>query len=454
MSAHGRDKGRWGNRFGFILAATGSAVGLGNIWRFPYLVGKNGGAVFLLVYLLIVFFVGLPILLAELSVGRAARKAPVAIFRALRAHPAWSAIGWLGTITGGFLILSYYNVIGGWTIRYVIASMGSLMDAASTAAGSAAFFGAFVGNSGHVVFYQILFMGIVMLIVSGGIEKGIERACKVMMPLLFGILLLLILRSATLPNVWAGFEFYLKPDWSRLSDPGLYLDALGQAFYSLSLGLGIMLTYGSYIGKDERIPSAGVWTAGLDTLVAFLAGLAIVPAVFVMGFKPDAGPSLTFITLPAVFARTPAGMYVSFAFFLFLFFAAVTSAISLFEVAVAFAVERFGLRRPAAIGLMGLIVLLLGGYSALSLSGQPKIEFFGKSKDFLDAMDYLGNDILLPSGAFLLSIFVGWVWLPQALGELTNGGTLAFVWEKAWIWSIRFIAPLAIALIFINSLLW
>jgi NSS family neurotransmitter:Na+ symporter len=454
MNGHEREQGEWGNRLGFILAAAGSAIGLGNIWRFPYLAGKNGGAVFLLVYLLIVLFVGLPLLLAELSVGRAARRAPVAAFRALRVHPAWSVIGWLGTLAGGFLTLSFYNVIGGWTIKYMVASLGMLMDAASTSGKSAAFFSAFVGSPGQVVFYQLLFTAVVMFIVSGGIEKGIERACKLMMPLLFGILLLLVARSTSLPGAWAGIEFYLKPDWSKLNDPGLYLDALGQAFFSLSLGLGIMLTYGSYIGKSERLPSAGMWTAGLDTLIAFLAGLAIFPAVFAMGFEPGAGPGLTFITLPAVFAKTPAGMYVSFLFFLLLFFASATSAISIFEVSVAFAMEKFALRRPAAVCLMGLIILLLGGYSALSLSGQPKIELFGKSKDFLDALDYLCNSILLPSGSFLLSIFVGWVWLPQALKEISNDGTLAFAWKTAWIWSMRVIVPLAIACIFVSGLSW
>jgi NSS family neurotransmitter:Na+ symporter len=367
-------------------------------------------------------------------------------------HPDWSVIGWLGTIAGGFLVLSYYNVIGGWTIRYMAASLGTLMDASATAADSAAFFGAFIGSAGQVVFYQLMFMAIVMLIVSGGIEKGIERGCKVMMPLLFGILL--ILRSVTLPGASAGLEFYLKPDWSKLNNPGRYLDALGQAFYSLSLGLGIMLTYGSYIGKDERLPSAGMWTAGLDTLIAFLAGLAIIPAVFAMGFEPGTGPGLTFITLPAVFAKTPGGMAVSFLFFLLLFFAAVTSAISIFEVAVAFAIEKFGMQRSIAVWLMGLIIILLGGYSTLSLSGEPKIELFGKSKDFLDVVDYFCNNLLLPLGSFLLSIFVGRVWLPQALRELTNDGKLAFAWETAWIWSVHVIAPLAIAYIFINGLSW
>jgi NSS family neurotransmitter:Na+ symporter len=240
---------QWGSRVGFILAAAGSAIGLGNIWRFPYLVGKNGGAAFILVYLVIIVFIGLPAMLAEFTIGRAAQKSPVSAFKALGVHPFWSVIGWMGTIGGGFLVLSYYNVIGGWTIKYMISSFTGLMETAATADQSGAFFGNFLGEQAQVVFFQVLFMAASMIIVLGGIGKGIERACKVMMPLLFIILLVLIVRSVTLPGAEAGLDFYLNPDWSKLKDPALYLDALGQCFFSLSVGLGIMITYGSYLGK-------------------------------------------------------------------------------------------------------------------------------------------------------------------------------------------------------------
>jgi NSS family neurotransmitter:Na+ symporter len=444
----------WGSRLGFILAAAGSAIGLGNVWRFPYLLGKDGGAAFLLVYLVITLLVGLPVLLAELAIGRAARRTPANAFTALKVNPRWSVIGWMATIAGGFLVLSYYNVIGGWTIKYALASLDSLREASASAERSKAFFTGFLGMQDQVVFFQLAFMGITMLIVASGVTKGIERVCKLMMPMLLVILLGLIVRAVTLPGAGAGIEFYLLPDWSRLLDPTIYLDALGQCLLSLSLGLGIMLTYGSYIRKGERLPSAGLWTASLDTMAAFLAGLAIFPAVFAMGFEPGAGVGLTFITLPAVFGKMPAGMYFSFLFFLLLFLTAVTSAISLFEVAVSFAMERFHMTRTGAVWLTGIIILLLGGYSALSLSGPPKVTLFGKSKDFLDAVDYLCNCVLLPVGSFLVCVFVGWRWMPRAVREATGNGKVPFPLCRAWVWCLRYLAPAAIACIFVSGLSW
>jgi NSS family neurotransmitter:Na+ symporter len=453
-SGNGSEREHWGSRLGFILAAAGSAIGLGNIWRFPYLVGKNGGAAFIVVYLFIIVFIGVPVMLAEFSIGRAAQRSPVNAFKALGASPFWSVIGWMGTLAGGFLVLSYYNVIGGWTIKYMIASFTNLMENASSADRSGAFFGAFIEEQLQVVLFQVLFAAATMLIVLGGIGKGIERACKIMMPLLFVIVIVLIARSVTLPGAFAGIDFYVNPDWSKLKDPALYLDALGQSFFSLSLGLGIMITYGSYIGRDERLPSAGLWTAGLDTAIALLAGFAIFPAVFAMNFEPGAGVGLTFITLPAVFAKMPMGHFFSFLFFALLFFAAITSSMSLLEVAVTFAMEKFDLKRSGAVWLTGVIIILLGGYSALSLSGPPKITIMGRSKDFLDAVDYLCNNMLLPIGAFLASIFVGWFWLPQARRELTNDGKVPFPLETAWIWCVRVFAPAAIAYIFIMGVRW
>jgi NSS family neurotransmitter:Na+ symporter len=444
----------WGSRIGFILAAAGSAIGLGNIWRFPYLVGKNGGATFIVVYLVITVIIGLPVMLAEFSIGRASQRVPVGAFSALKVNPFWSVIGWMGTLAGGFFTLSFYNVIGGWTIKYMIASLTGLTETAATAETSGAFFSAFLGEQAYVVLYLVLFMAVSMFIVLGGVGKGLERACKVMMPLLFIIMIALIIRSVTLPGAEAGLDFYMKPDWSKLKDPAMYLDALGQSFFSLSLGLGIMITYGSYLDKGERLVSAAVWTACLDTLIALLAGFAIFPAVFAMGFEPGAGVGLTFITLPAVFAKMPGGMYVSFLFFLLLFFAAVTSAMSLMEVATAFAIEKFKMKRSDAVWTMGVIIILLGGYSALSLSGPPKITIMGKSKDFLDAMDYLCNNVFLPVGSFLACIFVGWVWLDGARSELTNEGKIPFGLMNAWVWSMRLVAPAAIAYIFYMGLSW
>ncbi|MDR2179105.1 MAG: sodium-dependent transporter [Synergistaceae bacterium] len=453
-SGSAQQREHWGSRLGFVLAAAGSAIGLGNIWRFPYLVGKNGGAIFILVYLVITIFIGLPVMLGEFAIGRAAQRSPVGAFRALNVNPFWGVIGWMGTLAGGFLVLSYYNVIGGWTIKYMVASFTGLMDSTATAEQSGAFFGTFIGEQGQVVAFQVLFVFVGMLIVWGGIGKGIERSCKVMMPLLFIIMLVLIARAVTLPGAEAGINFYLNPDWSKLKDPALYLDALGQSFFSLSLGLGIMITYGSYIGKDEHLPSSSLWTASLDTLIALLAGFAIFPAVFAMNFEPGAGVGLTFITLPAVFSKMPGGAYVSFLFFLLLFFAAITSSMSLLEVATTFAMEKFSLKRSHAVWLTGIIVILLGGYSSLSLSGPPKITFMGKSKDFLDAVDYLCNNILLPVGSLLTCVFVGWFWLDPAKKELTNDGEVACPWMGVWTWCVRFFAPCAIFYIFWTGIKW
>ncbi|GHV39470.1 transporter [Synergistales bacterium] len=439
---------QWGSRIGFIMAAAGSAIGLGNIWRFPYLVGKDGGAAFVVIYLIITVFIGFPVMMAEFAIGRAAQKAPVLAFRALGVNPFWSLIGWMGTIAGGFFTLSFYNVVGGWTIKYIIASLTGLMEVADVGK-TGEFFGEFVVRSYEVVFYQILFMLITMGVVVGGISKGIERACKVLMPTLFVIMLILIVRSVTLPGAGAGLKFYLHPDFTKVTGE-TFLDALGQSFFSLSLGLGIMLTYGSYIGKEERIPSSSAWTAGLDTLIALLAGLAIFPAVFAMGFEPGSGAGLSFITLPAVFAKMPAGMIFSCLFFLLLFFAAVTSAMSLLEVAVTFAIEKFHMTRKKAVCVMSVIIILLGIPSAMSLAGDLKI--YGK--DFMDAIEYICNNVLLPIGSFLASIFVGWFWLKPAIKEITNDGQVQFRWLNTWIWCVRFVSPIAIAYIFYAGLTW
>ncbi|MDR1915875.1 MAG: sodium-dependent transporter, partial [Synergistaceae bacterium] len=330
----GRSENReqWHSRIGFIMAAAGSAIGLGNVWRFPYLVGMNGGAAFVIVYILLAITVGLTVMLCEFCIGRASQKGSAGAFRVLAKNPLWSIFGWLGLLIGGFIILSYYGVIAGWTIKYIISSFTGLMGEARLG-NSKDFYDNFISNSNSVIFYQIIAMFAATAIVAGGICKGIERACKVLMPALFIILLVLILRAVTLPGAEAGLAFYLKPDFSKLTGKTI-LDALGQGFFSLSLGMGIMITYGSYIDKDEKLPSSVGMIFCLDTFAALLAGLAIFPAVFAMGVEPSEGIGLTFVTLPGVFAKMPAGFIFSFLFFLLLFFAAITSMISLLEVAV------------------------------------------------------------------------------------------------------------------------
>lgn len=438
----------WGSRIGFILAAAGSAIGLGNIWRFPYLVGMNGGAAFVVVYLLLIAIVGSTVMLAEFALGRAARKTPVAAFWGLSGSHTWTLVGWIATLAGGFIILSYYNVIGGWTLKYIVGSLTDLIPLAADGKSKDVFV-SFIGEPQQVVLYQIGFMLLTMAIVYGGVGKGIERACKVMMPLLFIILIILIVRSVTLPGAEKGLEFYLKPDFSKITGKSV-LDALGQGFFSLSLGMGIMITYGSYIGKSERLPSSVGWVVFTDTFIALLAGLAIFPAVFAMGVEPGAGVGLTFITLPGVFAKMPFGTVFSALFFILLFFAAITSAMSLFEVAVAHGMDDLKWSRRKSIMIMGTLITLLGVPSALSLSGAPKVA----GKDFLDAMDFISNNIMMPLASILTCVFVGWFWLDKGRKEVTNDGALPFALMDVWVWFVRVVAPIAIAIIFYMGLKW
>lgn len=445
MSASG-NRELWGSRIGFIVAAAGSAVGLGNVWRFPYLVGMNGGAAFVLVYVALAITVGLTVMLAEFCLGRASRKNAVGAFRVLAKNPFWQIVGWIGLLVGGFIILSYYGIIAGWTIKYMVGSFTGLMDAAA-AGKSGDVLNAFLADSRNMIMYQVIAMLACIVIVAGGVGKGIERACKILMPALFILLLVLIVRAVTLPGAREGIVFYLKPDFSKLSGKSI-LDALSQGFFSLSLGMGIMITYGSYIAKDDNLPGSAMMILGLDTLIAFLAGLAIFPAVFAMGVEPSQGVGLTFVALPGIFAKMPMGAFFCFLFFLLLFVAALTSMISLLEVAVSFIMDEFHWSRSKSAWLGGIFITLLGVPSALSFTGSPTV--FGKG--FFDFMDYISNSILMPSCAIGISLYVGWVWANSARKEVTNQGQVRFGMMELWLMSLRFFAPIAIGVILINGI--
>ncbi|MEA4880226.1 MAG: sodium-dependent transporter [Synergistaceae bacterium] len=439
------EREHWGSKLGFILAAAGSAVGLGNIWRFPYVTGQNGGAAFVLVYLAIVFVLGFSVMLAEMAIGRKAQLNAVGSFQKLKGG-MWPIVGWMG-VAAGFMILSFYGVIGGWTIKYFGYSFTGLMtEAAAGKAGDV--FGGFVTNTTQVVLFQALFMIITTWVVFKGIGEGIEKYCKILMPALFVILLILIVRSVTLEGAGKGLEFYLKPDFSKITGPTIAA-ALGQAFFSLSLGMGCMITYGSYVDKQTTLPSAAIQVCLIDTSVAILAGLAIFPAVFAFGVDAGAGPGLTFVTLPSVFAKMPGGPIWSALFFLLLFIAALTSAISLLEVVAAYFIDK-GWGRPKAAWAMGFLIFLLGVPSAMSLAGAPKVA----GKDFLDAVDFIASNVLLPLGGVFIALFVGWVWTADARREVTNEGTHSFGIMEIWIWICRVVAPLAILYIFFTGLKW
>lgn len=437
------ERGQWSSKIGFIFAAAGSAIGLGNIWRFPYITGENGGAAFVFTYILCVIVIGFPVMLAELALGRATSRNPVGAIETVRPGSLWKAVGVLGVLTG-VAILSYYAIIAGWTVGYMISSaLGKELD-----------FGAFVSDPAGVIFYQALFMLLTILVVSGGVQGGIERWSKILMPLLFVLLLLLIVRSVTLPNSFKGIEFYLNPDFSKINFR-VVLAALGQAFFSLSLGMGLMITYGSYLRKEDNAVMSGLQVALFDTLIAFMAGLVIFPALFSAGKDPAAGPGLVFVVLPDIFNAMPLGNLFGALFFLLLAVAALTSTISLLEVPVAYFVDEKGWTRTRSVWTLGAATFIIGIPSALSLGANKTLSSISLSiihkTGFLDIMDFIWGNFSLAFGALLLSVFVGWVWgADRALDEL-RAGSPGFGWQgEGWKVLIRFVCPAVIFVILVS----
>lgn len=433
------------SRLGFIFAAAGSAIGLGNIWRFPYLVGVYGGAAFLIVYLAIVIIIGVVCFIAEVSLGRHTRQSNVGAFKSIKA--SWAPVGLIGIIAG-FMILSFYGVVGGWTIYYFIKAIAGFGFADPSA--SAELFGSFISHPISPLLFTALFMAVTIWIVYNGIQDGIEKYSNIMMPALFIVIVILAIRSLTLPGGGAGLEFYLKPDFSKITGETL-LAALGQVFFSLSLGMGSILTYGSYLSKQENIPFVCTTVPLMDTLVAFLAGLVIFPAVFAYGFEPGQGGGLAFVTLPAVFSEMPAGNLFGGAFFFLLFLAALTSAISLLEPVVAYMTEEHSWERKKATIVMGSIIFMVG--IAASLSNGIWSGFVVAGRNFFDLLDFVSGNILLPVSGMLTAIFVGWIWgSKNALQEATNDGNVQFAWGNLWAnVLIKYVAPILIAVVFISS---
>ncbi len=435
----------WGTRFGFIMATAGSAVGLGNIWRFPYTTGEEGGGAFLLIYLLFIMVFGLAVVMAELVVGRMTQRNPVGAFKRLGGGQ-WPLVGMMGVVAG-FVILSFYIVVAGWTLAYVfLMAHGSLADASP--ANLEQVFGEFISNPIEPVLYAGIFMGLCALVVAHGIGSGIERASKIFMPILFLILIVLVVRSITLPGAEEGIRFFLIPDWDKVST-NTFTAAIGQAFFSLSLGMGALITYGSYMPKDHNLPADASMVVVLDTSVAILAGFAILPAVFAAGLSPGAGPGLTFITLPAVFAAIPGGQFFGILFFILLAIAALTSAVSLLEVVVAYFVDEHKMSRRKATIMVSLICFGLGIPSSLSL-GVWDAKFMDKG--FMDWMEYLSVNLMLPVGALFTALFVGWRLGPKAIKAITNEGTLPVPATGLWLFILRYLAPLGILWILISSL--
>ncbi len=428
----------WGSRIGFILAAAGSAVGLGNMWKFPYLAGANGGAAFVLVYLCCIIILGLPIMIAEIVIGRHTGKDPVGAFKAIGTGP-WKMVGYLG-VAAGFLIMTYYSVVGGWTIGYIVKSCTGAISSITGTADSEQLFSSFISSPGEMIIYHFIFIGLTVFIVILGVSKGIERFSMILMPLLFILLLVLIIRGLTLPGASEGILFYLKPDFSKIT-PKVIIEALGQCFFSLSLGMGAMITYGSYLNKQDRILNSSIKIVGLDTLAAFLAGLAIFPAVFAVGMTPQMGPGLTFNILPVVFSRMPYGSFFAILFFILLFIAALTSAMSLVQVVVAYLTDEKGLSRPRAVVTTGALIFLLGIPAALSFGVMKDVTiFFGKT--YFDFMDILTSIYMLPIGGLLIALCLGYKYgIHNTMHEL-DADTNSFFLKEIWAFTIKYISPL------------
>jgi len=443
---NGKERGNWGTQFGFIAAAAGSAVGLGNIWKFPYITGRYGGAAFVLVYLLFVLLICIPIMNSELLVGRKSGRNAVGAFKVLAPGSPWWIVGAMG-ILAGFIILSYYSVIAGWAVAFIFKS-GVYM---ATGADHVNLFVGHITSPVAPLIWHAIFMFMCIGIVAAGIEKGIEKYSKILMPMLVVILLVLIVRSVTLPGSGAGLSFYLKPDFSKLSAEGI-LAALGQAFFSLSLGMGCMIVYGSYLKKDQDIPANSYWIAGADTGIALLAGFAIFPAVFAFGLEPGAGPGLTFITVPAVFAAMgPVGHFFGILFFFLLTIAALTSAISLLEVVSAYFIDESKWNRKKAVWIMGIVIFLLGIPSSLGLGVWSNVKILG-GRDILDSLDFVASNILLPLGGFLLCVFIGWYWGTDKATEEANIGAKGITLGSGYKFLIKYVAPIAIFIVFLKSI--
>ena len=433
----------WGTSAGFVLATIGSAVGIGNIWRFSYVAGENGGGAFLLIYLLSVALVGLPIIVGEMAIGRAGGGDAVAAFsRGARRRSAWPYAGWVAVV-GCMLILSFYGVIAGWALKYFVGAMTGTLWEHAGAGGFGGYFKKFIANHGEPLGWQLAMMALTMFVVAGGVRRGIEAVNRVLMPLLAVCVIALAAYAATLPGAAAGWRFLFVPDWSALLQSRVIVAAVGQAFFSLGVGMAIFITYASYLGPQTRIPRSAIAIAAGDTLFAIVAGLAIFPAVFAFGMDPKAGPELAFITLPQIFISMPGGWLIAPVFFGLLVAAALTSMVSLLEVPVSAAVTRTRMRRPTAVSVVGLAVFVIGIPSGLSFGILADVRIFGL--EVLDAVDKAVSDYLLPLGGILVCLHVGWYMKRERALEAAGLDNRRI--GTVWLWLLRVFAPLTIVVI-------
>lgn len=440
---------RFATGIGVLMATLGSAVGLGNIWKFPYLTGKNGGAAFLIIYLLCTVVLGFPVMVAEQMLGRKGRGDAVSSFKKVAPKTAWWLIGAAG-ILSAFLIMAFYTEIAGWVFAYVFKSFQPSLLTTDPAVTNAAFT-SLVTNPWQSLIWQWVVLLVVGVIIALGVTKGIEATTKKLLPILAGLLIVIGIRSLTLPGAAQGLSFLFQPDFSKITGQAV-MTALGLAFFKLSIGMGCMLTYGSYYGDDQNIPANAARVVGADLAVSLLAGIAIFPAVFAFGFEPAAGTQLLFITIPTVFASMPLGGIFMVLFFVLTCFAAIGAMLSLIEVVVAFLSNHFQMERKLATLITVLSMAALGALAALSNSSLAGIKVFGLT--FFDLFDYVTSNLLLPIGGLFIALFVGWVWgWPKFKAALTNEGTLKNEGLVRGIFTIlKFVTPVLVVIVLLAGL--
>lgn len=438
------ERDSFGSKIGVIAAAAGSAVGLGNIWKFPYITGENGGGAFLIVYLVCIALIGLPIMLAEFSLGRKARLNVFGAFKKLAPKTPWY---WSGVLfnTAAFTIMSYYAVVAGWIFAYIPRSInGSLANQDFDEA-----FKGLTANTFEPLIWAFVVLAFTTFFIYSGVKKGIERYTKILMPILLVLMVVLIFRSVTLDGAKAGLEFLFAPNWASLTPAGV-LEALGHAFFSLSLGMGVMMTYGSYIPKKENLQSMSMQVVAADTIIALMAGVIIFPAVFAYGLEPGQGPGLIFITLPGVFNAMPGGMIFQTLFFVLLGIAALTSTMSLVEVVVSSITEQLGVSRKKGVFMVVGLMAVLVVPNSLSQGIISDVTIFGKT--VFGLLDFMASNIFLPVGGMMIALFLGWkIKVKNMRSEITNDGQYRFKWESTFRFIIKYVAPLAIFIILLYA---
>jgi NSS family neurotransmitter:Na+ symporter len=436
------------SKFGVFAAVVGSAVGLGNIWRFPYMTGENGGGAFLLIYFIFVIIIGIPVVLSEFVIGRRGQGNSYASFKRLSPKSYWYLVGFM-SIFAAFIILAFYSTVAGWTLEYIYLAVIDIFSSTANASPEQVF-NQFQTGFVMPVLWQLIFMFLTAIIIIGGVQKGIEKYSKILMPLLFLILVILSIKAISLPGSAEGLKFLFYPDFSKI-DSDAVLSALGQAAFSLSIGMGALITYGSYIKKDNHLLKTSLAVSLTDMGMAVLAGVAIFPAVFSFGLSPKEGAGLVYIVLPKVFRQMIGGEFFALLFFILLAIAALTSAISLLEVIVAYLSEEFKIKRRNATVVAAVLASVLGIFTTISFGPLKEVKLF--TRTIFDNFDFLATNVLLPLGAFFIVIFLGWFYdVKQTKDEITNQGSIRVMFFPVFVFIIRFIAPLAIFIVFLKGI--